>query len=85
MLWVSHQSPVAMVGLCPDGIVIKDAIPVECIDDKCPYSVKEINVNEAAQSVKGFYLKQTESGSELKVNHGYYYQCQGVLNILNLP
>jgi hypothetical protein len=35
--------------------------------------VKEMNVNEAAQSVKGFYLKQTESGLKLKVNHAYYY------------
>ena len=73
------------LGCSPDGIVIKDGIPVGCIEVKCPYSVKEINVNEAAQSVKGFYLKQTESGLKLKVNHAYYYQCQGVLNILNLP
>jgi hypothetical protein len=44
-----------------------------------------MNVSEAAQSVKGFYLKQTDSGLKLKVNHAYYHHCQGVLNILNLP
>ena len=33
---------------------------------------------------KNFCLQQTENGLKLKENHPYYFQCQGVLNILNL-
>ena len=51
------------------------------VDVKCPYSIKEMSIHEAAMSVKDFYIKQTEAGLKLKVKHAYSYECQGVLNI----
>ena len=73
------------LGCSPDGIVMNQGIPVGCVEVKCPYSIKERSIHEAAMSVKDFYIKQTEDGLKLKVKHTYFYQCQGVLNILNLP
>ena len=72
------------LGCSPDGIVVKSGIPVGCIEVKCPYSIKDTSICEAVQNSKSFCLKQTENGLKLKVNHAYYYQCQGVMNILNL-
>ena len=34
---------------------------------------------------KAFFLKLTDGGLELKRNFFYYYQCQGVVNLLGLP
>ena len=73
------------LGCSPDGIVMNEGVPVGCVEVKCPYSIKEMSIHEAAMSVKDFYIKQTEAGLKLKVKHAYFYQCQGVLNILNLP
>ena len=60
-------------------------MPVGCIEVKCPYSIRDIRVQEAAKSVKGFYMQETDRSLKLKVTNAYYYQCQWVLNILNLP
>ena len=74
------------LGCSPDGIVMNEGVPVGCVEVKCPYSIKEMSIHEAATSVKDFYIKQIEAGlNKLKVKHAYFYQCQGVLNILNLP
>ena len=73
------------LGCSPDGIVMNEGVPVGCVEVKCPYSIKEMSIHEAAMSVKDFYIKQTEAGLKLKVKHAYFFQCQGVLNILNLP
>ena len=40
---------------------------------------------EAVKSDKKFFLKSTTSGLELKRSHAYFYQCQGIVNILGLP
>ena len=82
-LVVSPKSP--WLGCSPDGIVMNEGVAVGCVEVKCPYSIKEMIIHEAAMSVKGFYIKQTEAGLKLKLKHAYFYQCQGVLNILNLP
>ena len=39
---------------------------------------------DAAKGDKAFFLKLTDRGLELKRNHLYYYQCQGVVNLLGL-
>lgn len=72
------------LGCSPDGIIMKDGIVVGCLEVKCSYASKDLNICEAVQNNKQFFLKQTENGCRLKENHAYYYQCQGVVNILNL-
>ena len=68
----------------PDGVVVKGGVPVGCVEIKCPYASKDLNISEAVHSSTRFFLKQTENGWKLKEKHAYYYQCQGVVNILNL-
>ena len=69
---------------CPDGIVTKDDIVVGCLEVKCPYASKYLDICEAAQNDQQFFLKQSENCWRLKENHAYYYQCQGVANIVHL-
>ena len=71
------------LGCSPDGIVMKDNFPVGCIEAKCPYSKKDMTLQEASTDSK-FFMKITDGACQLKKNHMYYYQCQGVLNILGL-
>ncbi|KXJ29264.1 hypothetical protein AC249_AIPGENE29029 [Exaiptasia diaphana] len=65
----------------PDGIVYRETNPVGAIEIKCPYSKKEMTIEECCKD-SSFYLKKNSSGViALKQSHVYYYQCQGVLNI----
>ena len=43
-----------------------------------------MTILEAVKSDKIFFLKSTTSGLELKRSHAYFYQCQGIVNILGL-
>ena len=72
------------LGCSPDGIILKSSIPVRCIEVKCPYSKRDMKLAEASVSDKTFFLKSVEGKLTLKRNHMYFYQCQGVLNILGL-
>ena len=72
------------LGCSPDGIILKSSIPVGCIEVKCPYSKRDMKLAEASVSDKTFFLKSVEGKLTLKRNHMYFYQCQGVLNILGL-
>ena len=65
------------LGCSPEGIIVNKGtcIPVDCTKVKCPYSNKNMNVREAFQHGNGFYLKHTENGIKLTVNHACYYQC----------
>ena len=40
---------------------------------------------EDACKDKGFYLQMTSAGPKFKVKHQYFYQCQGIMNIIGLP
>ena len=73
------------LGCSPDGIVIQNGSPVGCIEIKCPFSKKDATIQEAIGSDKSFFLCNKDKIVHLKRNHLYYYQCQGVLNILELP
>ena len=44
-----------------------------------------MTILEAVKCDKKFFLKSTTSGLELKRSHAYFYQCQGIVNILGLP
>ena len=72
------------LGCSPDGIVMRNGVPEGCIEIKCTYASKDLCISDAVNCKKNFCLQQTENGLKLKENHPYYFQCQGVLNILNL-
>ncbi len=72
------------LGCSPDGIILKNSIPVGCIEVKCPYSKGDMKLEEASASDKYFFLMSIEGRLALKWNHTYFYHCQGVLNILGL-
>lgn len=69
------------LGASPDGVMeikgVKKAIEV-----KCPYSKKDLTIEESCMD-SSFYLKKVDNKIQLKRNHNYFYQCQGVMAILN--
>eukprot|EP00794_Sanderia_malayensis_P000921 gene921-228_t len=67
------------------GLVVSTKLPVGCIEVKCPYAKRGILLSKAAVEDRSFYLQSTDDMLQLKRNHAYYYQCQGAMNILNLP
>lgn len=73
------------LGCSPDGIIFENDIPVGCLEIKCPYSKRDMKLEEASSNDKNFFLKSTNNGLKLKCKNGYYYQCQGVMNLLGLP
>ena len=73
------------LGCSPDGIIIENGSPAGCIEVKCPYSKRDCSIKEAALTDKSFFMKVLENKCELKVGHFYYYKCQGIMNILELP
>ena len=42
------------LGCSPDGIVMNEGVPVTCVEVKCPYSIKEMSIHQAAMSVRAF-------------------------------
>ena len=72
------------LGCSPDGILAKENVPVGCIEVKCPYSKRGIAIAKAVKD-KSFFLQPSGEAIQLKRRHAYYFQCQGLVNILNLP
>ena len=50
----------------------------------CPYAEREFTLREAAKDKK-FFLQEENKDLLLKRNNVHYYQCQGGVNILELP
>ncbi len=74
----------------PDGLVHIPGSPEPhgVVELKCPYTAAErgLTPHEAAQSLKTFLCKRTDDGSlQLKRNHDYYHQVQGLLAITRRP
>ena len=44
-----------------------------------------MTVHEAVEQDKAFFFKEVDGDFKLKTTHMYYWQCQGVMNILGLP
>ena len=49
-----------------------------------PYSKRGITIENAVKD-KSFFLQPFSKGIQLKRRHAYHFQCQGLVNILNLP
>eukprot|EP00794_Sanderia_malayensis_P004347 gene4347-4926_t len=72
------------LGASPDGIVMEAGKIVGAIEIKCPFTKKDFCINEAA-TMRDFFMIMNENGKPaLKQNHGYFFQCQGVMNIAQL-
>jgi hypothetical protein len=67
----------------PDGICLSDG-KWHGIEVKCPFSKKDITVEEACFD-KTFCLKLHGGKPTLKKNHDYFFQCQGVMALCQLP
>ncbi|CAC5378247.1 unnamed protein product [Mytilus coruscus] len=72
------------LGGSPDGIVTENNAK-GLIEIKNLVHDKNINLTQASMSVKNFCLEKISNNLKLKTNHNYYFQCQGLLNVCNLP
>ena len=71
------------LGASPDGLVSHEGKLVGGVEIKCPYSKREMTIADACKS-KTFFLKESDSGPQLKESHAYFYQCQGLMNIVGI-
>ena len=63
-----------ILGASPDGLVEEDSV----LEAKCPYTEKNMTIEEAVGTSPNFYLEKTESGQyALKKGHVYWHQVQG--------
>ena len=74
-----------MAWLQPRWVVIEGDKVVGCVEVKCPYAKTDLTLRAATEIDKSFFLNITNDKLTLKTNHNYHYQCQGVMNILELP
>jgi len=73
------------LGCSPDGVVIEGDKVVGCVEVKCPYAKKDLTLRAATEIDNSFFLNIITDKLTLTTNHNYHYQCQGVMNILELP
>lgn len=74
------------IGASPDGYVSCSCCGSGVIEIKCPFSVKDLSVNEAASSIAHFCLEKDAQGKiRLKRDHAYYYQVQMQLFVTDKP
>ena len=51
------------------------------LEAKCPYTERNMTIEEAVNASPNFYLKKTESGQyDLKEEHVYWHQVQGEMH-----
>ena len=63
-----------ILGASPDGLVEEDSV----LEAKCPYTERNMTIEEAVSTSPNFYLEKTESGQyALKKGHVYWHQVQG--------
>jgi len=84
-LRISNTHP--FIGCSPDGLIFNydENIISNAIEIKCPYGFKDFTLEEMKKS-KEFYMKYDEESKKfnLKKTHQYYYQVQGIINILKV-
>ena len=81
-LFINPEWP--WLGCSPDGIIFdNENKPIGCVEVKCPYSKRDLTIDDCCED-KNFFMRKTTDGIKLKNNHVYFYQCQGVVNLTNL-
>ena len=71
----------SFLGASPDG-VIEGSDNLKIIEIKCPYSIRDLEVEEACTKTD-FYCTLNNGLFHLKRNHQYYHQVQGTMAITN--
>ncbi|XP_067018182.1 uncharacterized protein [Acropora muricata] len=70
-LWLDGSG---ILGASPDGIVDDDSV----LEAKCPYTERNMTIEDAVNTSPNFCLKKTENGQyALKEEHVYWHQVQG--------
>ena len=64
------------LGASPDGIVC-DKGCTGLIEVKCPYSVRDMTVNDACEERTDFFLSKKGDSFTFKQYHAHWYQVQG--------
>lgn len=80
-LIISNEKP--HLSCSPDNFVVDySADPSEgIVEYKCPYSARHLTPAQSCAQLKNFCSKNVNENLELKTNHNYYYQIQGVMAI----
>ena len=77
--YISSEFP--YIGASPDGIASCDCCCKRVIEIKCPYCLRDKNLNDAPPN----YLKTDSNGNKkLDTKHAYYYQVQTQLGVCGL-
>lgn len=71
-------------GASPDAKVCEEGI-TGIVEVKCPFSARDMKVQEAAESLSQFCLQSTQNQLCLKKAHAYFFQVQGQLMITGAP
>ena len=69
---------IPFLGATPDGIVC-DKGCTGLIEVKCPYSVRDITVDDACEERTDFFLSKKRDSFTFKQYHAHWYQVQGQL------
>lgn len=71
------------LGATPDGIYEDEEGRTGIIEVKCPFAAKDMNPEDAIKEKKRKFWKYDSKKNLFKIdmNHDYYYQIQGQLNI----
>jgi hypothetical protein len=75
-LWLMNSG---ILGASPDGLVENNAL----LEVKCPYTQRNMSINEAVAGYKDFCLTKEDGKFKLKTDHVYRHQVQGQLHIAN--
>ena len=67
--------PHPYIGASPDNIFSCSCCGSSCVEYKCPYSIKDLEVEEGYE--KTDFLEKCEGQLQLKRNNKYFYQVQG--------
>ena len=67
----------------PDGY-ISTSTGRKLVEVKCPFRCKDQSLEQVARTDHTFFLRLGSGQLQLKKDHDYYYQIQGMLNILKI-
>ncbi|KAJ8271609.1 hypothetical protein COCON_G00104680 [Conger conger] len=73
-LWLSKSG---VLGASPDGLVGS----TELVEIKCPYSARDMTIEEAVSELDYFFLEKVGEDYQLRQNHDYWHQIQGQIHI----
>lgn len=72
----------AYIGASPDGLAYCSCCGEGCVEIKCPFKHKDVNISEAVERDDKFCLYKDDNGViKLRVDHSYYYQIQTQLYV----